>query len=160
VLLFDGEQGGALQMQNYSNIQPSYYSSSPPPPVQKKERGMLLTFLLGVSTAWNVLATFIVVFGGAAADNVAQSADDLGTDGVHHVVSRLVAVLAVFQIAQLVSLCGIWAWKRWALLGYFATSIIAMVGSMRLTGETPYWSMVSSALVLLAILPRLGMFED
>jgi hypothetical protein len=148
-------------MQNYSNnIQPSFYSSSPPPPVQHKERGALLTFLLGIATAWNVVATFIIVFGGVFVDNAAQSADDAGAVGIHHGVSRLVAVLTVFQIAQLVSLCGMWAWKRWALLGYFATSVIAMAGSMRVTGETPYWSMVSSALVLLAVLPRLSMFED
>jgi hypothetical protein len=139
---------------------PSSFYSAPPPPVQNKERGALLTFILGVATAWNVVATFVIVFGGAFADNLAQAADNGGTVSVYHTVSRLVFVLTAFQIAQLVSLCGIWAWKRWALHGYFATSIIAMMGSVRVTGETPYWSMVSSALVLLAILPRLSMFED
>ncbi len=148
-------------MQNYSNnIQPSYYSSSPPPPVQKKERGSLFTFVLIIATGWNVLSTFGIVLGGAFADKAALSADQLGTDGVHHVVSRIVAVLAVFQIVQLASVCGMWAWKRWAVFGYFATSLLAMCGAYRLTGDVSFWSLAWLAVVFFCVFTRMSMFED
>jgi cell division protein FtsW (lipid II flippase) len=148
-------------MQNYpTNIPANYYSSSPPP-VQKKERGVLLTVVMAIATVWNVIATFGIVLGGAAIDRAAaQSADDLGSTNLHHTLSRLVAVLAVFQVAQLISVLGMWAWKRWALMGYFLTSIFAILGFMKMTGETPIWSMLWLGVVLIGVFPRLAMFED
>jgi uncharacterized membrane protein (DUF2068 family) len=148
-------------MQNYSNnIQPSYYASSPPPPVQKKERGSLFTFVLIIATGWNILSTFGIVLGGAYADKATQSADDLGTVGVHHVVSRLVALLAAFQIVQLISVFGMWAWKRWAVFGYFATSLLAMVAVFKLGGELSYWSLAWLGVVFFCVFTRMSMFED
>jgi len=148
-------------MQNYSNnIQPSYYSSSPPPPVQKKERGSLFTFVLIIATGWNILSTFGIVLGGAYADKAAQSVDDLGAVGVHHTMSRLVAMLAVFQIVQLASVCGLWVWKRWAVFGYFGTSLLAMCAAYRLTGDVSYGSLAWLAVVFFCVFTRMSMFED
>jgi hypothetical protein len=153
-------------MQNYqNNISPSYYSSSPPPPVQKKERGVFLTVVLWLSTMANVIATFAVLVGGAAIQQKFQeaasdSASDLGGQSLPHVASRVLAVLAIFQVAQLVSVCGMWAWKRWAVMGYFATGLMGVLGTVRLTGEVPTWSLVWMGVMLLAVFPRLGMFED
>jgi len=141
------------------NIPSSYYSMSPPP-VQKKERGALFTIVLLIATIWNVIVTFGVVLGGAYVDKIAQSADDSGTVGVHHAASRIVAVVAMFQIAQLVSVCGMWAWKRWALFGYFVTSVLAMGGAFRLTGELSYWSLGWLGVVFLCVFTRMSMFED
>lgn len=153
-------------MQNYSsNISPSYYSSSPPPPVQKKERGPFLSIALFLATMGNVIATFVVVMGGSVVQQLvqqaaSQSSSDLDAQSLPHVTSRLIAVLAFFQIAQLVSVCGMWAWKRWAVMGYFATSIIAAIGAVKMSGEVPTWSLLWMGVMLLAIFPRIGMFED
>ncbi|MEO8874783.1 MAG: hypothetical protein ABI461_04275 [Polyangiaceae bacterium] len=150
-------------MQNYS---PTFYSSAPPPPVQKKERGAFLSLVLGVSTLWNVVATFLVVMGGAYLDKAtadgATAVQALGgsDNGMHHTVSRAVLALTIFQIAQLVSVCGMWAWKRWAVLGYFATTGLEMLGVIKLTGQIPYSSLIWAGVVLLAVFPRIGSFED
>ncbi len=147
-------------MQNYpTNIPANYYSSSPPP-VQKKERGALLTVVMVIATVWNVIATFGIVMGGAAIDRATQNGGAFADQSVHHVASRLVLVLAVFQVAQLISVLGMWAWKRWALMGYFLTSIFAILGVMKMTGETPLWSMIWLGIVLVGVFPRLAMFED
>jgi len=143
------------------NIPSSYYSMSPPP-VQKKERGTLLTLVLAISTLANVIATFGVVLGGAFVDKAAQSADQLASGGasLHHSVSRIVLALAIFQVAQMASVGGLWMWKRWALLGYFGTSALAMLATIKMSGELPYFSMIWIGVVLIAVFPRLGMFED
>jgi uncharacterized membrane protein (DUF2068 family) len=148
-------------MQNFPNNFPaSTYSSSPPPPVQKKERGVLLTVVMGFATLGNLIATFGIVLGGAAFDRATQSGGAFESAGVHHVASRIIAVLALFQVMQMISVMGMWAWKRWALMGYFATSLMAALGAVKLTGEVPTWSLVWLALVLVGVFPRLAMFED
>ena len=148
-------------MQNYpTNYPASSYSSSPPPPVEKKERGVLLTVVMGFATVGNLIATFAIVFGGAALDRAMQSGGAFESAAAHHVASRVIAVLALFQIMQMVSVMGMWAWKRWAVVGYFATSLMAALGVVKLTGEVPTWSLVWLGIVLIGVFPRLAMFED
>lgn len=127
---------------------------------------MLLTLVLGISTLWNVVATFIVVMGGAYLDKATvdgtQAARSFGESdgGLLHAVSRLVLAVTIFQIAQLVSVCGMWAWKRWAVYGYFATSLLALVGAAKQQGSMPYASCLWLGVVLVAVFPHIGMFED
>jgi uncharacterized membrane protein (DUF2068 family) len=148
-------------MHNYSNnVQPSYYSSSPPP-VPKKERGALFTLALGASTLWSFFTTMLSVMGGAwVQQKLAAGATEATTQGASHVVSRLIVVLAVFQIVQLISVCGMWAWKRWAVMGFFATSLMSALGVMKMTGETPMLAFGWMGLMLVCVFPRIGMFED
>jgi hypothetical protein len=152
-------------VQNFPNNFPASYYSSSPPPVQKKERGAFFTIVLAIATVWNFISTLVVVTGGAALDRAVQSAadqsaNDLATQGVRHTLTKLVAVLAVFQVAQLVSVCGMWAWKRWAVMGYFVTSIMAALAFVKMNDEVPMWSLVWMGIMLVAVFPRLGMFED
>ena len=148
-------------MQNYSTNAPaSYYSSSPPPPVQKKERGAFLTIVMALATIWNLIATFAIVIGGAALDHATQAGQTFGSDGAHHAATRVVAVVALFQIMQMISVMGMWAWKRWAMMGYFLTSIFAIFAVMKMDGSAPTWSIVWLAVVALAVFPRISMFED
>jgi hypothetical protein len=148
-------------MQNFStNFPASSYSSSPPPPIQKKDRGVLLTVVLGFATVGNLISTIAIFFGGAAFDRATQTGGAFESPSVHHVASRIIAALAVFQVAKLASVMGMWAWKRWAVMGYFATSILAAIGAIKLTGEVPTWSLVWLGIVLVGVFPRLGMFED
>jgi hypothetical protein len=37
---------------------------------------------------------------------------------------------------------------------------MGVLGTVRLTGEVPTWSLVWMGVMLLAVFPRLGMFED
>ncbi|MEO7113841.1 MAG: hypothetical protein ABI183_25600, partial [Polyangiaceae bacterium] len=74
--------------------------------------------------------------------------------------SRIIAVLALFQAIQMISVMGMWAWKRWALMGYFGTSLMVVLADVKLTGEVPTWSLVWLCIVLVGVFPRLSMFED
>ncbi|MEO7111293.1 MAG: hypothetical protein ABI183_12715, partial [Polyangiaceae bacterium] len=79
-------------MQNFpTNFPASSYSSSPPPPVPKKERGALLSVVMGFATLGNLIATFAIFFGGAAIDRATQSGGAFESATVHHLASRIIA---------------------------------------------------------------------
>ncbi len=140
------------------NIPSGYASLQPTPAIPKKDRGVFLTVVLGFQTLAALWGTLITVIGGAKLDRF--------TDGggswqeIHHVTTHIVLAVAIFEIAKLASLMGMWAWKRWALLLYYAASALGLVAVWKLTGSLSYWEITAVVFMGIATLPRWLMFED
>ncbi|MGH7280762.1 MAG: hypothetical protein ACRELY_04510, partial [Polyangiaceae bacterium] len=141
------------------NIPSSYVSLQPTPAIAKKERGTFLTLVLLFQTVVATAVTFLFVMGGAKLDQATQGGDASWHE-VHHVASRVILAASIFQIAKLVSLMGIWAWKRWALLLYFASSVLGVVALYKITGSLSYWEIAAMASMFIGAFPRITMFED
>lgn len=140
------------------NIPSGYISLQPPATLPKKERGVLFTLVLVFQTMVALAGTFFVVIGGAKVDHFTQG--DGSWQEIHHVATRVVLAAAIFEIMKLVSLMGIWAWKRWALLLFFAASALGALAQYKLTGSLSYWEIAAIAFMLMGTFPRFSMFED
>lgn len=137
---------------------PTGYIPQATPITPKKERGTFFTVVLLFQTVVALAATFFVVIGGAKVDRFTQG--DSSWQEVHHVASRVVLAAAIFEIMKLVSLMGIWAWKRWALYLYFAASSLGVLAVYKLTGSISYWELAAIAFMVLGVVPRISLFED
>ena len=137
---------------------PSGYVSPQPTALPKRERGVFFTIVLLFQTMVALAATLFSVIGGAKVDQFTQG--DGSWQEVHHVATRVVLAAAIFEILKLVSLMGIWAWKRWALFLYFAASSLGTLAVYKMTGSLSYWEIAAIAFMVLGTFPRLSMFED
>ncbi|HEX7667469.1 MAG TPA: hypothetical protein VF407_23215 [Polyangiaceae bacterium] len=144
------------------NVPSSFAPYQPPPPplALKKERGVFLTLMLILTTLSSVAGTFLIVLGGAAIDQATSASGRLAVDSsTHQHVAKMILALAIFQIVQLASVMGMWAWKKIAVLGYFATTVVVVAASAKIFGSMPTITMIFAGLMLAAVFPRLGSFD-
>jgi hypothetical protein len=73
----------------------------------------------------------------------------------------LMVVVACLAIARLVSLVGIWGWKRWGIYGYLGCSVLSSIMSFR-AGTTPaaiLYDVLTTALVTTMLLAKRHQFD-
>jgi hypothetical protein len=87
----------------------------------KKERGALLSFLIGLILLHGILASYLAF----------SSLKEVYRDST----SWILIVLALISLADIVAAFAMWRWKKWGIVLYAATKVVAAVIHLMLTGS-------------------------
>jgi hypothetical protein len=128
------------------------------PPLRR--RGVILSIFLFLGILGNVVAIPACLYT-AKTMKKAITGIDPDADAVARSAAKLMVVVACLAIARLVSLVGIWGWKRWGIYGYLGCSVLSSIMSFR-AGTTPaaiLYDVLTTALVTTMLLAKRHQFD-